>query len=199
MATLAEFAVASLVIELTPGPNMAYLATLAVTRGRRPAMAAVAGVSVGLLVLGALASAGVQTLVLETPALYQAIRWAGALYLLWLAWTTWRPPSDAGEGAGSEFASFRDGFVTNLLNPKAAMFYVTVMPRFAAAAEPSPAARLVLLTAVYVAIATAIHAAIVLFADHLRPTLAAGAGVNRVRRAMAIALVAVAAWLVAKT
>jgi threonine/homoserine/homoserine lactone efflux protein len=197
--TLAEFALTSLLIELTPGPNMAYLAALALSRGRHPALSAVAGVAVGLMLLGLLAAAGLQAVVIGSPLLYQTIRWAGIAYLLWLAWKTWQPAPQEDPGSAAEFASFRDGLVTNLLNPKAAMFYVVVMPRFVAEDETSPAMRLVLLALVHVAIATLIHVAIVLFAERLRPWLVARGGAAIVRRAMALALVLVAAWFAART
>ncbi len=83
--TLAAFAVTSLIIELTPGPNMAYLALIAATEGRRPGYAAVAGVALGLGALGLAAAVGLSALIAEAPVVYQAIRWAGVAYLLWLA------------------------------------------------------------------------------------------------------------------
>ena len=83
--TLAAFVLASLVIELTPGPNMTYLALLAARHGRRPGYAAVVGVAVGLGVLGLLASLGLATLLQSSPPLYGVLRWGGVAYLLYLA------------------------------------------------------------------------------------------------------------------
>lgn len=193
------FLLTCILVEITPGPNMATLAALTLARGRRGGLLAVAGVALGLSVIGALAIAGLGTVVSSSPVLYEALRWAGALYLLWLAWETWR---DAGEddgdfdGSRSEAGLFWRGFLTNVLNPKAAVFYVAVMPAFIA---PGPASAVLassaLHAAIFVAVATSIHAGIVLAAARLEPVLRNRAGIGRVRRVLALLLACVAAWL----
>lgn len=195
-ADVRSFLLASLLIELTPGPNMAWLAALALSKGRRPALAAVAGVATGLAVLGTLAALGLGAIVSASPWLYQAIRAFGVLYLLWLAWDTWRPPPDA---VADDFGSFRDGLLTNLLNPKAGMFYVAVLPAFVQPAGGAILAQTLTLVAVYVAVATAVHAAIVIFAASARRALVADGRIAIVRRGLALGLVAVAIWFVLKT
>lgn len=191
-----SFLLTSLLIELTPGPNMAWLAAVALSKGRRPALLAVAGVATGLAILGALAAIGLGAVILASPWLYQTIRAFGVLYLLWLAWDTWRPPP--ADAAGSEFGSFRDGLTTNLLNPKAGIFYVAVLPTFVGPADGILAATLKLVAA-YVAVATLVHAAIVMFAGSARQTLVASGRIDIVRRTLAIGLVAVAIWFLFKT
>lgn len=195
IAALFSFAIASLLIELTPGPNMTYLAVLAAARGRVPGLAAVGGVALGLTLLGALAVLGLGALVLEHPWLYQSLRWAGVAYLLYLAWETWsdsRKPIDALPPDGSNWRYFRRGLMTNLLNPKAALFYITVMPSFFTAATVREA---MLFSAVYVVVATGIHAGVVLLAGSVRPLLTA----PQRRRAMgwifALLLLGIAVWV----
>jgi threonine/homoserine/homoserine lactone efflux protein len=195
---LSEFLLTSLIIELTPGPNMAYLAALALSRGRGVAFAAVAGVACGLMLLGLLAAAGLQGLILASPWLYQTIRTAGFLYLLWLAWETWQPPRRPADGSDI-LDGFWRGLITNLLNPKAGLFYVAVLPTFLKPADGGVAVQSALLAAVYVAIATAVHLAIVVFASAAGTMLAAEARIRTVRRCLAIALVGVAVWFVWKT
>jgi threonine/homoserine/homoserine lactone efflux protein len=191
-----SFLVASLLIELTPGPNMAWLAAVALSRGRRAALLAVAGVASGLAVLGLLAAAGLGAMVAASPVLYQAVRVSGFLFLLWLAWDTWRPPQ-ADEGG---FGSFRDGFVTNLLNPKAGLFYIAVLPAYIDPARPDVIRETLVLVAAYVLVATAIHASIVLFASTARAALIGdGRRIVAIRRILALGLVAVAIWFVWKT
>lgn len=190
-----SFLVASLLIELTPGPNMAWLAAVALSRGRRAALLAVAGVASGLAILGLLAAAGLGAMVAASPVLYQAVRLGGFLFLLWLAWDTWRPPQ-AEEGA---FGSFRDGFVTNLLNPKAGLFYVAVLPAYLDPARPDSIRETLVLVAAYVAVATAVHTAIVLFAAAAHEAMMAGGRVIAIRRFLALGLVAVAVWFAWKT
>ncbi|MFN3854503.1 MAG: LysE family translocator [Phreatobacter sp.] len=193
------FLLTCIVVEITPGPNMATLAALTLARGRRAGLFAVAGVALGLSVIGALAVAGLGTVVSSSPVLYEALRWAGTLYLLWLAWETWR---DAGDGADRLDGSRTDvgllwrGFLTNVLNPKAAVFYVAVMPAFVAPGTPAAVmAASSALVAIYVAVATVIHAGIVLGSARLEPALRRRAGVVQVRRVLAMLLALVALWL----
>lgn len=194
-AALFSFAVASLLIELTPGPNMAYLAILAANRGRWLGLAAVCGVALGLTLLGLLAIFGLGTLVLEQPWLYQSLRWAGIAYLLYLAWEAWRDSRkpiaalDPDEGTAR---FFRRGLVTNLLNPKAALFYVTVMPGFLTTTTISEA---MLFGATYVAVATAVHAGVVLLAGAVQPLLTMPARRRTMGAVFAVLLVGVALWV----
>jgi threonine/homoserine/homoserine lactone efflux protein len=198
--SLIAFFLTSLAIELTPGPNMAYLALVGVSRGRRDGFMAVLGVALGLALLGALFGVGLGSIILENRFVYEGLRWAGAAYLVWLAWDGWREARrEIGMADLPDRATyFRRGFVTNLLNPKAAVFFVTVMPGFIDASRP-PAGQTALLVAIYVAAATLIHAAIVLLAATLqplftRPSLRQGAAL-----VFAVALAGVAIWLVLKT
>jgi threonine/homoserine/homoserine lactone efflux protein len=198
LAGLSEFLLTSFLIELTPGPNMAYLAALSLSRGRAAALGAVAGVALGLLVLGGLVAAGLQGVILASPWLYQTIRTVGVLYLLWLAYETWRPPA-RDTGSGAEFEGFRNGLITNLLNPKAGMFYLAVMPAFLPADTGLFSRAGALLVVAYVGVATAVHLAIVLLASQSRPVLLARQGIIRVRRTLAAGLVCVALWYLWKT
>ena len=199
-ATLAAFALTSLLIELTPGPNMAYLALIAATEGRKPGYAAVAGVALGLAVIGLAAALGLTAVINASPVAYQSLRWAGAAYLLYLAWEGWRGATDAAEHAeaGSSLGMyFRRGLITNLLNPKAAVFYVAVLPGFLGA--EATVADVITLSAVYVGVATLVHAAIVTSAGAAQVWLANEAREQLVRRSLALALVGVAIWLLWKT
>ena len=127
---LLPFAATALVIELTPGPNMVWLALLAATEGRRPALAAVAGVALGLAAMGGLLSLGIGALIETQPALLAVLRWAGVGFLLWLAWESWRDagrPAHHQPGGGETPAqAFVRGLLTNLLNPKAALFFLLI-------------------------------------------------------------------------
>ncbi len=199
-AELGGFALTSLLIELTPGPNMMYLALLSASEGRRAGYAAVAGVAFGLATIGAAAALGVSEFILATPTVYQAVRWAGVAYLLWLAWDGWRGAGSADDAAAPGSTAgvyFRRGLITNLLNPKAAMFYVTVLPGFLPKAATALDA--ITLSAVYVAVATLIHAGIVTAAGFAQRFLQDDARAQQVRRGLALGLVGVAVWVVIKT
>jgi threonine/homoserine/homoserine lactone efflux protein len=196
LATLIAFAGVALLIELTPGPNMTYLAVLTVREGGRSGFAAVAGIGAGLAFAGGAALLGLAALIAETPALYQTLRWGGVAYLLWLAWEAWReePLDAAGEGDGGAWRCFARGFATNVLNPKAYLFYLAVLPTFIGAGG-SIVQQTAILTAIYVAIATSVHAAIVILADASRGLLTNVAWARKVRRALALAIAAIAVWL----
>jgi threonine/homoserine/homoserine lactone efflux protein len=84
--TLASFALMSFVIELTPGPNMAYIAVLSAGQGRRAGYAATLGIALGLLVIGLAAAFGLAALISSSRLFYEVLRWGGVAYLLWLAW-----------------------------------------------------------------------------------------------------------------
>ena len=199
MDLIPSFLLTAFLIELTPGPNMAWLALLAATEGRRRGFAAVAGVCVGLALIGLIAALGVATLLQRFPLAYQALKWAGVAYLLWIAFDTWR--GSVGEGAGasglSALVQFRRGLVTNLLNPKAAVFFVTVLPSFLP--DGAGFAQVSLLSFIYVAVATAVHGGIVLAAGTASRWLAQPRRIVQTRRVMAVALVAVALWLLQRT
>ena len=191
-----SFALASFIIEMTPGPNMAYLALLSADRGRAAGYAAVAGVALGLAVAGLVASIGLSTLIANVPALYEIIRWLGVLYMLYLAWEAWRGEKDGTNSAsvvGSNGLFLQRGLIQNMLNPKAYLFYAAILPEFINP-ERGLAEQLTLLIAIYVAIATLVHTAIVTIFGTLSGVVA-GRSAEVTRRIFAVLLVGVAIWL----
>ncbi len=199
--TLLPFLLTALVIELTPGPNMGYLAVLSIDRGRRAGLAAVGGVALGLLLLGLAAGFGLGSLISETRWLYETLRWGGVAYLVWLAWDSYREaqrPLEAQDGQHNLAGYFGRGLVTNLLNPKAAVFYIAVLPNFivtGAAAGPQS----LVLTLAYVAVATVVHLGIVLLASTLQPLLASDRVRSRAGIGFGLVLVGIAIWLAVTT
>jgi len=194
IGTLLSFALASFLIELTPGPNMTYLALVSASEGRRAGLATVAGVALGLGLVGLLAAVGVAELVQASTLAYESLRWAGVAFLLYLAWDGWRQ--------GAEVAAAEDmprgryfwrGLMTNLLNPKAAIFYIAVLPTFIDGGRP-PLGQTLALTAVYVAVATLVHAGIVAVAGALEPFLNNARYETIARRSLSALLALVAVW-----
>ena len=192
---LLSFLLVVLIVELTPGPNMAYLALLSASEGRRAGAAATLGIATGLLGIGCAAAFGLAGVMTAIPALYDALRWAGIGYMLWLAYESWRdePETSPGRSGDDDGAYFRRGLITNLLNPKAAVFFIALLPRFVDPIRPVLAQTLTL-TAVYVLVATVIHATIVLLAGFAAPALARTAHARAIRRTFALTLVAIAFW-----
>ena len=194
---LVAFILTSFIIEMTPGPNMAYLAVLGASRGRLAGFSAVLGVAFGLALLGIAVGLGGGSLVMNNRVAYESLRWAGALYLCWLAFDSWREarkPIEAVPVSPSHFIHFRRGFVTNLLNPKAAVFFIAVLPEFTQG--PAPSAReLALLVSVYVGIATLVHGLIVVLAGGLQMFFAAPQRRKMAGNIFAVLLLGIAVWL----
>jgi threonine/homoserine/homoserine lactone efflux protein len=197
---VASFLLTALVLELTPGPNMAWLALLSATAGRAAGLAAVAGITLGLALQAVLTALGVAAAIAALPWLYGVLHLAGVAYLAWLAWESWR---DAGNPAhhvpgGGETGTdgFRRGLVSNILNPKAAVFFVTVLPGFL---RPGDGLRETLaLSAMYLVVASLVHGGIAAVAGGLRGWLADPVVSVRMHRLQAIAMGAVAVWLFSK-
>jgi threonine/homoserine/homoserine lactone efflux protein len=194
---------ASLLIELTPGPNMAYLAVLSAAQGRSAGFAATAGVALGLLVVGVAAALGLAALIARSDLLYTILRWGGVVYLLWLAWDGWRNAHETSPAHLTDTSArrthFARGLITNLMNPKAFVFYVAVLPTFLDPGRPL-AQQAVALSLIYVTIATIIHIGIVLLADRARPLLEGDhARSVRIRRALSLAVALIALWFAYST
>jgi threonine/homoserine/homoserine lactone efflux protein len=203
-ATLLAFALTCVVIEITPGPNMAWLAALSLSRGWRIGLAAVAGVALGLSVYGILAALGVAAIIENSTFLYETLRWGSVAYLLWLAWDAWSSADEIApeESAGEDHeraSAFRRGLIANLLNPKAAVFYVAMLPEFLNVGAGRIWTQTLTLSAIYVTIATVIHTGIVLSASRLRRLINTPEQVRRIRRILALALAAIAIWFAFST
>lgn len=177
---------------------MTYLAVLTLGEGRRAGLAAVAGVGLGLLIVGFLAALGLAAVIAQSPSLYAVLRWGGVLYLFWLAFETWTSndgqPSNTERNGGESWRYFRRGLVTNLLNPKAAVFYIAVLPLFVDPARPA-LRQTAALTIAYGVIATGVHGVIVLLAASARPLLENQTNMRAVRHALALALAGIALWV----
>src|SRR4030081_2003392 len=117
ISPLLAFALTCVVIEITPGPNMTYLAALSLSNGVRVGFAAVAGIALGLMTYGVTAAFGLAALIDNSPLLYGLLRWTGVAYLLRLAWESWASereasPDAADGGDGRPWLAFRRGLIT---------------------------------------------------------------------------------------
>jgi len=189
--SFAEFLIAAMVMEITPGPNMTWLALLSAREGRVAGFHAVAGIATGLTVLSIFAAIGAAALITTWPLLYTALRWGGVLFLLFLAWEAWIGEKDDAN-AVEPGRQFRRGLIVNLLNPKAAAVFIVVIPGFAG--SDAPAGALIAMTLTYLAIATLAHVLIVAFAGSFERALADPRRERIVRRIFALALAGVAIW-----
>ena len=197
----APFLLTTLLIELTPGPNMAWLALTSASHGKSSGFAAVAGIALGLTLLAVASAVGLAELATRSPLVFGLLRYAGVAYLLWLAWKGWVGEDELSPDIASHNllgAWFRHGLLLNLLNPKAAVFFITVLPAYVAAEQPI-ASQTVLLSASYVAIATAIHLIIVAFAGEAHGWISLGNRSQIIRRVFASLLAVIAIWFLIST
>ncbi|WHZ34616.1 MULTISPECIES: LysE family translocator [unclassified Sagittula] len=134
---LLAFLPAGLALNVTPGPDMLFCMAQGLRGGPRCGWAASAGVAAGGMVHVLLAGLGLGALVAAVPGAFDAIRWAGAAYLVYIAWKTWRTPLtgvDAPPLAPARAA--RQGFVVNMTNPKFILFVLAFVPQFVDPARP---------------------------------------------------------------
>lgn len=194
----ASFLLAAVLIELTPGPNMGYLALVSARRGWGAGLLTVLGVTLGLGAHMLAAAAGLSQLAVAQPALYQGLRWGGVLYLLWLAWESWRSRESSAELPDLSTGDWRDvrrGFVTNVLNPKALIFYVAVLPSFAPQQTETPLGDFLLLGMLHLSVAVVIHLGLVALGARAYGWIAKADRAPQVQAAFALGLVAVAGWV----
>lgn len=169
-SVLLPFALAVVVISLTPGPDMTFFVGRALAQGRAAGLAAYAGATTGVLVHTLLVALGLSALIVAAPKAFLALKIAGALYLLWLAVQALRhgsaltlpsrPPARRGLAA-----IWVSGLAINLLNPKIVLFFMTFLPQFVSASDPGAMSKLIALGLVFVAIASLICVPIVLAAE----------------------------------
>ena len=163
------FALIVLGMVLTPGPNMIYLVSRSISQGRAAGLISLAGVGVGFVVYMVCAAFGITALLLAVPYAYDALRLAGALYLLHLAWQSVRP------GARSPFQIrklaldspprlFAMGLTTSLLNPKVAVLYLSLLPQFIDPARGSVLAQSLTLGVTQILISLTVNATIAMLA-----------------------------------
>jgi threonine/homoserine/homoserine lactone efflux protein len=175
---LALFALASVLLALTPGPNLLYLLSRTLCQGRTAGLVSLAGTTSGFLFYAVSAALGLTAVFVAVPVLFDIVRWAGAAYLLWLAWDAVRP-----RGAGGLFARrdlpaarpmslFRTGVVTSILNPKVALFYLALFPQFVDPSRGSVLAQSLLLAAIQIVIDAFIDSLFVLAAARAAQWLA---------------------------
>ena len=191
---LPAFVLAMALVELTPGPNLAYLALLSASRGRRQGLRAVAGITLGLLTYLVLALFGLNWAPLHSTIGLEILRWAGAAYLLWLAADSLRAAPGPSAQPTLVHSPFLRGLLSNLLNAKAAIFYLALLPTFIRPGYAPVVVQGLVLGAVHIAISVAIHCAAVFSSAGLAQRLSRRTALW-LRVTLAGGLVATVVWL----
>ncbi|CAB3717193.1 MAG: LysE family translocator [Achromobacter sp.] len=177
IANLLTFALVALGMVLTPGPNMIYLVSRSISQGPKAGLISLSGVAVGFIFYVLCAAFGLTVLLMSVPYAYDALRFGGALYLLYLAWQAVRPggrsPFQVRElPASSPRTLFTMGLVTNLLNPKIAVLYVSLLPQFIQPDHGSVFTQSIALGLTQVAISLSVNAVIAIMAGSIAGFLA---------------------------
>lgn len=168
-SSLLAFAIIALGMVLTPGPNMVYLLSRSICQGRWAGLISLGGVALGFVFYMLCAAFGITAFVMAVPYAYDAVRFAGAIYLLWLAWQAVRPGGrtpfqvkDLSPDSPRKLVAM--GFLTNLLNPKIAVMYLSLLPQFINPADGSVPVQALVLGSVQIVVSVTVNAMIVISA-----------------------------------
>lgn len=176
-STLILFAAAALVLTATPGPDMLLIASRSISQGRAAGFLTYAGIALGTYCHALAAAFGLSQLFMTVPAAYEALRWAGCFYLLYLAYRTIRSEGTAFAPAPtlkrlSGKRIFFAGLATNLLNPKMALFVMALFPQFVNAESGSITLQILVLASVLNGIGLVVNGAVILLGNQIRSRLA---------------------------
>jgi threonine/homoserine/homoserine lactone efflux protein len=169
LTSLALFMTATLALNLAPGPDMLYVSTRSLAQGRRAGVISALGIAAGSVVHTVLIASGLAALLHAVPLAYDIVRFAGAAYLIWLGVQALRntggPVSGKPLDRASEWAIFRQGAVTNILNPKVALFFLAFLPQFVDAQRGSVALQIVVLGSLFNISGTIVNIAVAYLAS----------------------------------
>jgi threonine/homoserine/homoserine lactone efflux protein len=184
-STLAAFCAATVALLLIPGPAMLYVINRSVADGREVGLAAVAGLEVGDAIQAAAAALGLSAVLATSATAFGVIKWAGAIYLVVTGIRTLvvaPAPIDPDQPGVSVRRAFRQGIIVNALNPKTALFFLSIFPQFVNVDDPHAGTQSLVLGGVFVVLATLFNGSYSLMASALRHLLLRGRALPFVRR-----------------
>ena len=170
LSTILQFAIATLVIALTPGPDMTLFVGRAISHGRSAGFAAMFGAMTGIIVHTTLVALGLSALIVAAPKAFLALKIGGALYLLWLAWqaivhgSAFKPQTEKAAPVPLS-RHYMTGILINLLNPKIILFFMTFLPQFVSANDPNAPGKLIFLGLMFIIVSVPVVVPIILAAD----------------------------------
>ncbi|MGH2846594.1 MAG: LysE family translocator [Thermoleophilaceae bacterium] len=196
LSTLLLFAGSAATLVLIPGPNLIYIVTRSVEAGRRAGLASVLGVETGTMVHVAAAAFGLSALLASSAVAFEVVKYAGVAYLVYLGVRSLRPGEARNGAAPSKPAglprTIGEGLLVNLLNPKVSLFFLALLPQFVDPGRGGAASQVLVLGAVFIAIAATLDLLFVLAAGMLGERLRGGGG-RRFAGGVYLALAALAA------
>ncbi|MER2537117.1 MAG: LysE family translocator [Rhizobiaceae bacterium] len=182
---LLQFAIATFIIAITPGPDMTLFVGRAVSEGRASGFACMAGALTGCVIHTSLVALGLSALIIASPEAFLALKVGGAGYLVWLAWQAITKgsafsPDTAKRAPRSLFRNWVTGLGINLLNPKIILFFMTFLPQFVSAADPHAPSKLFFLGMFFIALSIPVTAPMVIAADRFASLLKRSPRVTRI-------------------
>lgn len=180
-----QFAVATFIIAITPGPDMTLFVGRALSEGRAAGFACMFGAMTGIVIHTALVALGLSALIVASPQAFLVLKVCGAGYLVWLAWQAIRhgsafsPEKKAGAGR-SLFQNWATGLGINLLNPKIILFFMTFLPQFVSASDPNAPGKLFFLGLLFIPLSLPVTTPMVIAADKFAGLLKKNPTVTRV-------------------
>ncbi len=193
------FLLAMAIVELTPGPNMGWLAALSAQSGRRVGFMAVAGVTLGLFIQLLAAATGVSAMLANIPSLYELLRWGGVFFMLYLAWEAFSHAGSTTTARMSGRFGFVRGAIANVLNPKALVFYLLIVGQFVDPLVGPIWRQIFILGLLHLGMSILVHSAIVLLGAKLGTHLDKWRESLLARLAFSLLLVGIAAWIAIST
>ncbi|MGB6399600.1 MAG: LysE family translocator [Bradyrhizobium sp.] len=184
------FLLTSLIVVVSPGTGVLYTLAAALTKGSRASIAAAFGCTLGILPHLAAAMLGLAAVLHASALAFAALKWCGVIYLLYMAWQTLREQGalavDTSAEARSNARVIVTGFLINILNPKLSIFFLAFLPQFISADENHPLARMLELSAAFMAMTLVVFVLYGLFAASVRDRVISRPKVMRwLRRAFA--------------
>lgn len=184
-AVIIQFAIATLIIAITPGPDMTLFVGRALSEGRAAGFACMFGAFTGIMIHTALVALGLSALIVASPQAFLILKVAGAGYLVWLAWQAIRhgsafSPEKKGGAGHTLFQNWATGLGINLLNPKIILFFMTFLPQFVSAGDPHAPGKLFFLGLSFIPLSLPVTAPMVIAADKFAGLLRKSPTVTRV-------------------
>jgi len=183
--TILQFAIATFIIAITPGPDMTLFVGRALSEGRSAGFACMFGAFAGIVIHTSLVALGLSALIVASPQAFMALKVGGAGYLVWLAWNAVRngsafSPETIKRAPRSLFQNWVTGLGINLLNPKIILFFMTFLPQFVSAHDPHAPGKLFFLGLLFIPLSLPLTAPMVIAADKFAGLLKKTPTVTRV-------------------
>ena len=183
--TLIQFAVATMILAITPGPDMTLFVSRTLSQGRAAGFASLAGALTGTLIHTTLVAVGISALIVASPMAFLVLKIFGAAYLVFLAWQALTKGSafSPQKKSGPEISLFRSwvaGLGVNLLNPKIILFFMTFLPQFVSAHDPNAPGQLFFLGVMFIVLSIPVTAPMVFAAEKFAAAMKASPRATRV-------------------